>query len=152
MESVSERSSRSTTTVTAEAKRLFRVLIVEDDLTVEPIWDVILRRAIDNVGYRWVTTEHAAEEILRARRGAKEPEFDLVISDVFLSGPKTGIDLWERFQSSFPGRFILVSGIDRTKLDWYLPKNHERPLYLRKPLNVKEAVEIIHTAIMRSAS
>ena len=74
--------------------------------------------------------------------------FDLVVSDIFLSGSLTGIDLWQRFNHQLNGNFLLISSIDPMKLQKHLA-GLGAPIYIQKPLNVHETIETVYGLLQR---
>lgn len=59
------------------------VLIVEDDVSMEPLWSYIIDEVDPHAEMRWVTTEEAAEKMIRQRLEMGQP-YDLIVSDIFL--------------------------------------------------------------------
>lgn len=120
-----------------------RVLVVEDDLTYEPIWESILRKVMSRVDLRWATDVEEAEIYIRSADEEGRP-FDLVISDVFLSGYQTGIDLWQKQREVLNHKMILVSGLQPSKLIKRVGPGSPIPVYLKKPLRISESVETVY--------
>jgi len=118
-----------------------RVLVVEDDTTFEPVWAHIIDRADKVATFEWATSVTEAEEILeRAFRNGNP--FDLVVSDIFLSGTKTGIDLWRAYHQRLREGVLLISSIDPLKISKYF-QGEGHPRYLQKPLNIEETIETV---------
>ncbi|MBL7542816.1 MAG: response regulator [Bdellovibrionaceae bacterium] len=120
-----------------------RILIVEDDMTMEPLWAYILEKVDKRNAYEWVASEAEAERkiensLLDGR------QFDLVISDIFLSGTKTGIDLWRRFSDPLCGKIILMSAIAKIKFQNYLGYSATAPVYIQKPLDIHDCIETVY--------
>ena len=88
-----------------------KILVVEDDITFEPFWSAIAERADRNAQVFWATSELEAESMIIAAIEAGRP-YNLVITDIFLSGSRTGIDLWIKFYKQLHGRIIVTSGIE----------------------------------------
>ncbi len=118
-----------------------RILIVEDDVTAEPLWKHVIQKVSPNATYRWVSNVDAAEYLIRKHHNQGTP-FDLVISDVFLSGQRTGIDLWQRLGEMVPA-FLAVSIIPHEKFFKLVGNNLKAPRYIQKPLNPKECIEVV---------
>lgn len=74
-------------------------------------------------------------------------ELDLVITDIFLSGPKTGIELWKRYAKELKGRMILTSGIEYQKFIQFFKNEQQRPIFLQKPLIIHECICAIYTLL-----
>lgn len=126
-----------------QAKPRARILIAEDDLSIEPIWDYIITKADHNATYEWAITEKDAAELIETSISQGRP-YDLVVSDIFLEGEHTGLDLWNRYHKALEGRIILVSSLDYNKMSRYLGHEDETPLYLKKPLVPHECIEAIY--------
>lgn len=116
-----------------------KYLVVEDDFAAQPIWEKIIKMVDPKAIIRWATTEEGAEKLIQERLKFGDA-FDFVIADIFLAGPKTGIDLWKRFGGG-KMQFLFTSSITRNKFlemvgDW----RNEYPLLIRKPFNVSQCV------------
>jgi len=125
-----------------------RFLVVEDDESQWPLWENILKTSYPNAEIDWETDEAGAEALLRHAFQNEKP-YSLVISDIFLEGPGTGIDLWNRYGEA-AAHFIFVSSFSMRNFDALmnsLPHPPDGlPLYLQKPLSpkvCKEAVEAL---------
>lgn len=119
-----------------------RVLIVEDDTTTEAIWSRIFLRLNKRVRVKWVTSEVAASNAIKemAKQGLK---YDLIISDIFLNSSKTGVDLWREYGKSMENNFILTSVISPVKFSRMIGGSTVGPLFLTKPIKVRETKEIL---------
>lgn len=118
-----------------------RVLIVEDDVTMEPLWTYIIDQVAPGAYLKWVTSEEAAEHAIRYQLLRHRP-YDLVISDVFLSSSRTGIDLWRQFSEGYT-RFLFMSVISPSKFAKLIGPNEPTPTYLQKPLNPEECTAAV---------
>ncbi|WP_413577051.1 hypothetical protein ACLVWU_02710 [Bdellovibrio sp. HCB290] len=122
-----------------------RFLIVEDDMGQWPLWESIIRSAFPNAYIDWETSESGAEALLRHSFHAQKP-YDLVISDVFLDGEETGIDLWSRYGEA-SDHFVFVSSMSILNFDSLLQTvrktSEQLPFYLQKPLQVHKCKEIL---------
>lgn len=116
-----------------------RVLIVEDDVTMEPLWRYVIETARPGASVEWMTSGEAAAKRL------KTGDFDLVISDIFLGGDLTGLDLWEIAETD---RFVLMSVLTPARLN-KLTIELPRPLpsYLQKPLDPSECIETVRALL-----
>lgn len=124
-----------------------KVLVVEDDITSEPLWQHILMCADQSAFMTWATSVNEADQLIREAWAERRP-YDLVISDIFLSGTLTGIDLWERFHSQMPNSIILMSAIDPLKVQKHL-RGMGEPIYLQKPLNMHNTIETVYELLRR---
>lgn len=119
-----------------------RVLILEDDFTFKPFWTNVVRQSCQNAKIDWVQTEEAAERRIRylQKNGFK---YNLIVADVFLSGKKTGIDLWTQFYKAVDN-FVFVSSLPREKFDKLVSgEGYTYPVYLQKPLKTSVCVDVI---------
>lgn len=124
-----------------------RVLVVEDDITFGPIWSYILHKANKCAILDWsMSVFDADEKIMSMKKEGKS--YDLVISDIFLSGPRTGIDLWQRYRQQFHDNIMLVSAIEEAKMNKYF-QGYQTPTYLQKPLDVPLAIQIVSNLLRR---
>lgn len=123
-----------------------RILIVEDDITLEPFWMSAVHKADPTADVTWVCSERDAErEILKAHK--KKMPFHVIITDLFLAGPRTGIDLWEVAGEDLRNRMILTSGIHPEKFRRYFGDHTIAPPFLQKPYSMPECVETIRWMI-----
>lgn len=117
-----------------------KFLVVEDDCAAQPIWEKIIKLVDPKALIFWATTEEGAERLIEDREKYGDT-FDFVIADIFLAGPKTGIDLWKRFgNDTLP--FLFISSITENKFVELIGRQRDRyPLLIRKPFVVRECVE-----------
>ncbi len=122
-------------------KRRPRILIVEDDVTMEPLWSYVIEAAAPGSSVKWVTSEEAAERLIERRIHASE-KFDLIIADVFLTGSRTGIDLWKRYAEE-TSLFLLMSVMSPQKFAKLLGDGEPTPFYVQKPLDPRVCIEVL---------
>jgi response regulator of citrate/malate metabolism len=134
--------------VMKEAKLKTRVLIIEDDPTIAPMWTYILGKVDPELEIVWATSDAEGERFIQ-NSIKYQNEFDLIISDIFLSGPKTGIDLWFRYREYLEGKFILTSGITYRKYLQHMEKSKSifLPFYLQKPLDATLTSKAVYFAL-----
>ncbi len=126
-------------------QRTARILIVEDDFTMEPLWNYVITEVSPGAHVKWVFTEEAAERLIGQKRQHSE-EFDLVICDIFLSGTRTGIDLWKRYGEG-PTQFLLMSVVSPQKFSKLLGEETVTPFYVQKPLSPKACIETVRAML-----
>ena len=124
-----------------------KVLVVEDDITSEPIWEYILQRVSEKTLIMWATSVNEADHMIRDAVAEGRP-FDLVITDIFLSGSLTGIDLWQRFHTQMPTSIVIMSAIEPMKVQKYF-RGLGDPVYLQKPLNMHKTIETVYELLQR---
>lgn len=133
---------------TENLMRSKKVLLVED----EPHWQMmILRtlRAIDQrISVRCVKSVKHAQQIL-----FDDSSYDMIISDHYLEGKHTGLDLWRDCRErkhSIP--FVVVSGIREEKFEALIDAAEalERPIYVAKPFEIERMRDILAAKLART--
>ena len=116
-----------------------RILIVDDDLETCRL----IAELVAEPGRELHQTQKAADAIDRARR---EP-FDLVISDINLNGPASGLDVLKAFKDANPtGEVLLISGFGT--LDTAVQAVRAGAFdYISKPFNIAEVKAAVERAL-----
>jgi response regulator of citrate/malate metabolism len=125
------------------------VLVVEDDLDLQPFISSVLKEIDPNTKITWETSfKSAIDKITYDSSLFGWPPYELIIADIFLQGEKTGIGLWEElrfYESEMP--FILITGAQEKAVE-KLVGHHERvPLILQKPIDYeffKQTIEFFY--------
>lgn len=120
-----------------------KALVLEDDQTQWILWENVLRSCNPDIEIDWETSESGAETLIKQAYLAGHP-YDLVISDVFLEGPETGIDLWNRYGEA-ASNFIFVSGISFPKFESMMTLQYGCPVYIQKPLLASDCKKIVNS-------
>lgn len=122
-----------------------KVLVVEDDKIQWPLWAHILKTTFYDVEIEYETTEAGAEAVLR-RAYQNDRIYNLVVSDIFLDGGNSGIDLWNRY-GQVAMNFIFVSGLTKNNFKALLNAGSTvasgGPLYLQKPVSAGTGREVL---------
>lgn len=128
-----------------ETSLVLRFLVVEDDQGQWPLWDYIIKSIHPSAEIDYETTERGAESLLRNSFHAEAP-YDLVISDVFLEGQDTGIDLWSRY-GEVSDHFIFVSSMSLRNFDSLIHSinttSDNSPFFIQKPLSLPACKEVL---------
>jgi DNA-binding NtrC family response regulator len=116
-----------------------RILIVDDDLETCRL----IAELVAAPGRELHQAQKAADAIDRARR---EP-FDLVISDINLNGPASGLDVLKAFKDANPtGEVLLISGFGT--LDTAVQAVRAGAFdYISKPFNIAEVKAAVERAL-----
>ena len=130
-----------------------RILIVEDDLTLQPLLERMIRKMSPGTTIDWLTSAEDAFKQLSdsTNEDARVPFYSVVLSDINLAGKKSGIDLVEDCSfNKVSARFVMASGTSPSsflKTDSHLP-------FVAKPFRYEElkkqlspylyGVEILH--------
>lgn len=122
---------------------LNRVLIVEDDQACEAILEKIVHSVDPRAKVDWVESAEVAALTLVQERTQGRP-YDLVISDIFLGGKLTGIDLWKIYQEFTPmPPVVLTSSLSVARYLEALENQPEIPIFLPKPFFADECRQVI---------
>lgn len=119
-------------------------LVVEDDLSLRPLWEHAFKQVDSNIEVDWATNLKESESLIRIRYRDHTP-YGLVVADILLEGSGSGIDLWNRYGEA-AGSFVLVSALPLSNWDVLKSLHYGLPLFLRKPLNLKKCIELIDVA------
>lgn len=126
-----------------------RVLLVEDDISLEPFWSYTLWEVDPDLHMIWAQNAEEAVKALVEHEKKGQP-ISLVISDIFLSNRKTGLDLLddchEKLGDNVPP-FIIVSSVSRNRYMDLRDGKDQLPPYLKKPLDLYECVPLISSLI-----
>jgi response regulator of citrate/malate metabolism len=126
-----------------------KLLIVEDDIAFRPVWQYILERAEGAAAYDWAESVTQAEELLQKAEAAGKP-YDLLVTDIFLSGARTGFDLWNLYRNKMRGKIILISSMEQQKMAKEISDPSSAPVYLKKPIVVHECIETIYEMLHKA--
>ncbi len=126
------------------------ILVVEDDLSTSNLIERVIRSIQPGLNLEWTTTAEEAIKLINDASEKKRPcPFNLVISDFYLDGPKTGLDFWNHIQRVYPDvPFVLMSSTD---VNDFLDDDETRtvPYFLRKPFDIGQCKAFL-TKLIRS--
>lgn len=116
--------------------RMFRVLIVEDDLALQPFWTLIVKWCFDRVIMDWaVSSEHALQMVATLNRSGFG--YDLIVVDLFLAGSDTGYEFLQSEEvAKMNSKTVLVSMAPRGELESKFRNTLPEAVIMSKPLNV----------------
>ena len=115
-----------------------KILIVEDDLALKPIWEKFFRLFSDSIRLEWAVSCEEATKMVQIANETGISYF-LIISDIFLAGSKTGIQLLNsREVQASHAKKVLISAADRD--DVISKYGHEMPdtLVISKPFSFRQ--------------
>lgn len=115
-----------------------RILVVEDDLALKPIWEHILRRQFTDYHLDWAVSCEEAQKLVSSSIVHESP-YSLIVTDLFLSGAGTGLDLVRflaRAVKSSP--IILVSVVEEYALREKYGDLLQNMQVLTKPISVPQ--------------
>lgn len=115
-----------------------RILVVEDDLSLKPLWESFFSRRKQEIQMEWVVSCEEARKIVKKSNSEGTPFF-LIITDIFLAGSGTGMELLQSPEvASSHAKTVLVSAADRheilSKFGHLMPNTEviSKPLDFRK--------------------
>lgn len=120
-----------------------KVFIIEDDLDSVNLIERILLSINAETEITWVaSSEEAYYKLSMYKRENWKMPFDLIISDIFLEGEETGLDLYRKTNKLFPEiPFIATSGTSIAK--YFESTNVNIPIFLPKPVRLSEWKSIL---------
>lgn len=138
------------------------VLIVEDDLGQQPLWQHILSRSSKDVSITWAVSAEQALTILQ-ESAIYEIKFDLIIVDLFLAGSETGLSFLTTDEvKQSKAQTILVSASSKDDLDGYIQKQLQKKKnnqiingvinvinVIAKPLNVVKCEKVLDELLIK---
>lgn len=124
-----------------------RILIVEDDLALKPLWENFFRYRTQQVDLEWAVSCEQAMKMVKKANGAQEPYY-LIIADIFLAGSGTGMELLKSKDVEVSqAHTVLVSAADRdeilSKFGHLMPKTE----VISKPIDFRKYEPIINNIL-----
>ncbi len=113
-----------------------RILIIEDDEILLEVLIRALRKIFPACAIDRSMLGEEAMKLVCERYPVRGERYDLIVSDIFLPGKLSGIQLWESCENLYPGMpCLLISGIDERELEQAAGRNSIRPMFLPKPFS-----------------
>ena len=115
-----------------------RILLVEDDIEMHHVFDGIIHDIDTKIQVDWVSSAEAAlKRLEEAGHMSGATPYELIVSDIFLDGKTTGIDLWNLCQRVYPTMpMVVMSGLPLHKFVDFVGSRAGCPPYIQKPLRV----------------
>jgi len=114
----------------------YKVLLIEDNPLFLHLWNLILSQAMHVHKLDWAVSEKSAVKLMR------ENDYDIIISDIFLSGSKTGVDIWKTINPEACA-FVFASSIEKKSFEQFVAGEDRPYLFLEKPLDIDNCVNTI---------
>lgn len=143
-DSFKENKSASIGTI-LNAPQVTSLLVVEDDLSLVELFGSVAEVLRPHLDFYYATSGEDALKMMEARQDERrEPPFDLVITDIFLSGEVTGLSLWVECSKRYPDMPMMVtSSLPIEDYMSILSGFVEQPAYVPKPLTTGKLKDII---------
>ena len=121
----------------------FRVLIVEDDLSLKKVIMRALKLLDQSIVVEWATSadQYFLSQRLSRKRGKKA--FDLVLADINLPGVNSGFEVWNHFaklDATIP--VVIMSGLRESDFKRVIGES-ARIHYVQKPLNLEKCAAVL---------
>jgi DNA-binding response OmpR family regulator len=117
------------------------VLVVEDDPWIRPVLEGVVASIDPSIRVDWFESAEEALVALEARK--RDPvmgPYDLVIADIFLEGPGTGLDLWRECEHRFGETpIVVISSLPKERFELAMERDESIPPFLEKPFSLEEA-------------
>ena len=134
-----------------------RILVVEDDLTLKPFWEVFFGRSLLRFHLDWAVS---GEEARRLVADANQPNesgdrgtYDLIVADLFLSGAETGLDLLDSVEVKQSGAsVVLVSAVKADRIRQSYEGLISSRVILSKPLKFATCERLMAGPLLRTQS
>ncbi|MEK6556015.1 MAG: hypothetical protein AABZ31_12290 [Bdellovibrionota bacterium] len=126
-----------------------RILVAEDDLSLWPMWDVIVKRCIPSAEVRWAVSSEEAKRLIN-ESFEDDMSFDVVISDLFLAGSETGLELLRSDEVvKSKASTVLVSMAEIENLTENYQSLLPQTIFITKPLNVVKCERLMSPIFSR---
>lgn len=121
-------------------------LIVDDDLSLRPIWEHLLFCHFVNFDMDWAIDCVSAEDFyLKTKKSSRR--YDLIIIDMFLSGSETGLDFLNFLESQQEqSQILLVSSSDSNKLKSVTGDLKLKIDFLPKPFRITQIDKLLDSS------
>jgi hypothetical protein len=120
------------------------VLLIEDDPSAKAVWTSMLSNLVPQHNLTHLMNIEEAENVIHNSVHKKAP-FDLIISNMFISGSLNAVELWRRVRlgSTYNSEFIIVSSVPNIGYEDLLQDYPQRPSFIRNPLNPNLCKQLI---------
>jgi len=120
-----------------------RILVIEDDQGCESILRRVIHSLDSDAKVDWEESVENAVDALQ-RQHAQGHDYDLIIADIFLSGRKTGLELWQSYRDNYPDiPMLIVSSLSPDRFFSSIGAETIAPPFLPKPFHAGECKQMI---------
>jgi DNA-binding NtrC family response regulator len=118
-----------------------RVLIAEDDQASERALRQMVHLAEPDACIECVNNAEAAT-LLLAQENSAGRRFDLVISDIYLAGKLTGLDVWHLQDEFFPYTPVVLTS-SMPPSEFHSAAGENAPPYFPKPFRLQDCRKVL---------
>ena len=131
-----------------------KILILEDDESLKPVFNTIFETIDARILPDWVSSvEDALVRLKKEEEASPSIPYDMIIADIFLNGEGTGIDFLKVCQEKYPKMYVLImSSAPLVKLLKLLGPSTACPVFLEKPIRIPECLGIFKRILLHSDS
>jgi len=123
--------------------RVIRVLVIEDDEAMIPIFAAGLQFALPGSAFDWTTSS------LEALHKMRYQNYDLVVADYFLDGSESGMDFWRTCHQTAPETpVILTSAMSVDKFVGSWDGVRRCPPFLPKPFSAHQFKNVVRATLL----
>src|SRR5437868_3885833 len=116
------------------------ILVVEDDICLSHIIERIFKSLDPSAELTWV---YSAEEAY-LKLDENKSKYSLIVADYTLTGHETGLDLWDKCQTSHPNiPFVMVSSLTVDMFFKLVGTQKISPPFLPKPFYTGEFKQLV---------
>lgn len=127
-----------------------RILIVEDDLALKPIWEKFFKLMATNAVIDWAVSSEEASKMINLANEAGASYF-LIISDIFLAGSKTGMELINSSEvAKSKAKTVLISAADSDEVVEKFGHLVQDTIVISKPFDFKKYEQVFRKIFEKS--
>lgn len=128
-----------------------KILIVEDDLALKPIWEKFFKVLVSDAVVEWAVSCEEAIKMIDLANASNE-SYSLIITDIFLAGSKTGMELIKSPEvAASKARTVMVSAADRNEITEKFGHLMPQTLVISKPFDFKTYNQIFKKILEESS-
>lgn len=121
---------------------MVRVLILEDDQVAQKVWQSRIRQLIPNAEILLLpSVDQLAIDVGVIDNIGNN--FDIIISDIFLSGEKTGLEFISQQSAEVQRKAIITSSVTHENFDHFSKDHGLKCQFVQKPLSQKVVYDVL---------
>lgn len=120
-----------------------KILIIEDDLALKPMWEIIAKRNLKNPELHWAVSSEVAKKLFLDSVKISSPYMFIVV-DLFLAGSETGLDFIKfarNYNADIP--ILITSSAEDVNTNRFMQRGMKNVSVLSKPLNIPNCERIL---------
>ena len=101
-----------------------------------------MSQSVSSYALDWAVSEKAAAKFMN------EHYYDIIISDVFLSGSQIGLNIWKNVNPE-TCTYIFASSIKKSNFEKFVTDEDRAYLFLEKPLDTDLCIQLINEVTLQ---